>query len=280
MKSKLTLILTGMLLLTTMSLYCFLNGVTARCYIHLGSILFALVTAFIAWHRAGDCDEDRLYWLGVWITFLLIALEYPFVSTYLFGEWSVFAGTLAVIFATAGLGLTVMIFQSHISERTPRKSAIAVWISTPIIVIGYLFYFTKYAPLETITYISGKPEIVSGPYVLNALVLFSLILVSALNTIILQSKLWMSDKHKRIDLWLSSSALYLTFPIYIFPLVTPTIIQTAKMGATAMMVGDHLLIPICILIGVSGIARSMIGEIEKNPFKAYTGMHEDRFPSK
>ena len=98
----------------------------------------------------------------------------------MFGKWIVFAGTLAVLIAFAGLGLNVTIFQSHISENTPRKILISIWISIPILVIGYLYYFIRYAPLQTVTYVSGKPEIVSAPYVVNTLAIFIITLISIL----------------------------------------------------------------------------------------------------
>jgi len=234
------------------------------------SVLFTLLSTFIAWFRASEYDEDRLYWLGIWITILIMSIAYLSVSTHLFGEWSVFAGTLAVLIAFAGLGLNVTIFQSHISENTPRKILISIWISIPILVIGYLYYFIRYAPLQTVTYVSGKPEIVSAPYVVNTLAIFIITLISIFSTILLQSKLWISDKKSRIDLWLSSLAVYLTIPVCLFALVNPTIIENVDSGSIAMIVGDYLLIPICIIIGICGIIRANKGKIEINPFEQFS----------
>jgi len=262
-----------------MTVFYFVNNSILRLITLEILSLFVIMSSIVAWKKCGKLDEDRMLWLGIWIVFLV-----EFVVTNILiassGSIELFSRMPAVLLPF-GLGIIVLLFCSNLEGTLSKKLKTIIKITVSSIIISYLVYLSVFAPKTArIIDLSGNISIYQMNYYffITAMFFATIMFITIVNTLILQIKLYHSDKKDRIDLWFVSVATYLTVSSLAVIIVNPIIVQSAIANNIVIQTSNYLLIPICIFISIASLIRVGVGSIEKNQLEKYAGKNENRMP--
>ena len=279
MSNKLAVTATVGLSALLVVVYHFVNYSNFRLCVLVLLALLSLVSSFIVWKRCGRDDEDKLLWLGFWLSMLLIAFAVFCLAMFSYLMSILFFGIGVILLLSLCLTVVVMNFSSHIDESLPKLARIIINIVVPVIIIAYLVYLFKYAPTETVFYYPTGIKVVEySRYYIASLLTVALVIATFFNVVVLQIKLYFSDKRNQIDLWLASTSLYFLIPPFILVLITPVLIENLTIGRVVIQLSNYMLIPVFVFISVASIIRIQTGVIERNEFAIYSGRHENRMP--
>ncbi len=257
-------------------LFHFVGNINAKLILRESLLFLTIIMTFVAWKRCGSSDEDKIFWLSLWITLLTI-----FVLSFINTMIMILTKTpnindYSMIIYAVGIGFCALFFQSHIETSIPKKTRSIIALSVISFAIAYLVYFLKFSPPLNQTTSNPVYNFIVAIFALVFLGIF--LLFPLTNTVMLHIKFIKSYLKSRIELWMATSATYIVLIQVCFIFIKPAIIRKSGMNIFAESLGSYILIFSFVLITLSAFKRIKLGAIEKNKFERYSGRNENRMP--